>query len=162
MRKPVLLALLLSATSVQAPAQRAAGDSAPQPAAPSQGGGIYNQGTLHVAESTIHIVRVRDPATLQLVRGRNNGRGQMTIEVDRDSELAKLFHFNLTSIPRQPIARVRIEFAESRVSQTGMPRGTRRTSAVLEGVTVIRQRSKPSGDDRPIEEVAFYYNKVNW
>jgi hypothetical protein len=162
MRKTALLALLLSAASAQALAQRAAGGSAPKPAAPSQGGGIYNQGTLHVAESTIHAVRVSDPATLHLVRGRKGGRGQMTVEVDRGSQLAKMFYFNLTGIPRQAIARVRIEFVEALVSETGIPTGTRRTSAVLEGVTVIRQRSKPSADDRPTEEVAFFYNKVNW
>jgi hypothetical protein len=31
---------------------------------------------------------------------------------------------------------------------------------VLQGVTVARCGGKGDGDDRPTEEVAFYYNKV--
>lgn len=130
--------------------------------APHQGGGIYNQGTLSITDATIHVARVRDPATLQLVRGRKTGRGQMIIEIDPDSELARLFHFNLTSNPRKPIARVRIDFAEALLSEVSFPAGTAGTTALLQDVTVIREVDRSSAAGRPSREVAIYHMRIAW
>jgi hypothetical protein len=119
------------------------------------GGGIYNDGTIHLA-------RIADPATLQLVRSKRQGRGQMIVEVERGSELASLLRFQLKGAPHRPLARVRIGFTEAITSETGIPTAANATSATLEDIVVIKILDKSRSASRPTEEVAFYYNKITW
>lgn len=156
-RTTAMLALLLAAVSGGAAAQRLETDGAWGSTAPAGGGAIYNQGT-------VHIVRVGDPATLQLVRSRRQGRGQMTVEVERGSELASLLRFQLKGAPHRPLARLRIGFTEAIISEAGIPAAsaTSATNATFEDIVVIKILDKSSSASRPTEEVAFYYNKVTW
>lgn len=140
------LALLLVATPGSARAQPNTGTS--------QGGGLLNAGAPL-------IVTAADARTIELIRSRRPGPGRMTIQVERGSELAKLFREQLASAPRRPIPWLHLEFSNVTffIPEADRPATASAARIVLEEVSVIKILDTTTRGS-PVSEVTISHTKA--